>query len=154
VVRNCDASRIKALATFLLLLSNMKALPIEQFMTRSPHTIGLDQTLIRAHGMMREHKVRHLPVLDGGKLVGLVSQRDLEFIESLKDVDPYEVEVSEAMTQDAYTVSPSDDLREVATKMAHHKYGSVVVMKGDDVVGVFTTVDALRALAEVLQTSN
>jgi acetoin utilization protein AcuB len=131
----------------------MKALPIEQFMTRSPHTIGQDQTLIRAHGVMREHAIRHLPVLDGGKLVGLVSQRDLEFIESLKNVDPYEVEVSEAMSQDTYTVSPAADLREVATQMAHHKYGSAVVMNKGDVVGVFTTTDALRALAEVLQTS-
>jgi acetoin utilization protein AcuB len=52
-------------------------LTVERFMTRSPLTIGQDQPLAAAHRMMREHRVRHLPVLDGGMLVGVVSQRDL-----------------------------------------------------------------------------
>ena len=69
---------------------------IDQFMTRAPHTIGYHQTLATAHRMMRELSIRHLPVLDGGKLVGILSQRDLHFIETLKDVDPDEVPVSEA----------------------------------------------------------
>ena len=124
---------------------------VERFMTRAPHTIGQDQTLAAAHRMMNEHGVRHLPVLDSGKLVGILSQRDLHFIETLKDVDPEEVKVSEAMTADAFTVGPRSSIRKVTSEMAERKYGSAVVMDGDRVVGVFTTVDALRVLVGLLE---
>jgi len=132
----------------------MTPLPINQFMTRSIHTIGRDQTLAVAHKMMHEHSIRHLPVLEAGVLVGIVSQRDLEFIESLKDVDPNQVQVSEAMTQDTYTVLPKAEVGAVAKEMAKHKYGSAVVLENGHVVGVFTTIDALRTLAVVLNDSS
>ena len=124
---------------------------IEQFMTQSPHTIGTNQTLAVAHRMMREHAIRHLPVLDAGRLVGILSQRDLHLIETLKDVNPDEVLVNEAMTQEAFTVGPRTSVRKVAAEMADHKYGCAVVLDKDRVVGVFTTVDALRALSGLLE---
>ena len=138
------------LATFLLEARGMTHLLIEQFMTRGPHTICHDQTLATAHRLMREHAIRHLPVLDAGSLVGLVSQRDLEFIETLKDVDPEKVVVNEAMTPQAYTVSPKSEVRAVAAEMAKNKYGSAIVTDHGHVVGVFTAVDAMRVLAQVL----
>lgn len=124
--------------------------PIERYMTKSAHTIGREQTLATAHRVMREHGFRHLPVLDGGKLVGIVSQRDLHLIETLADVNPDEVHVEEAMTSEVFTVAPDAPLAEVARRMADQKYGSAVVMTGNKVVGIFTAVDAERALAEVL----
>jgi acetoin utilization protein AcuB len=141
---------VLAVGSILAEGADMNRLAIDQFMTRSPHTIGQDQTLAVAHKMMHENSIRHLPVLDGGALKGIISQRDLEFIESLEDVDPNEVEVSEAMTQDTYTVNANADLAAVAAEMANHKYGSAVVLQDSRVVGVFTTVDALRVLAKVL----
>ena len=119
-------------------------------MTEAPHSIGADQTLETAHTMMRTHRIRHLPVLRAGKLVGLLSQRDLYLIETLREVDPRTLTVEEAMTQDAYAVSPRASLARVAKEMADKKYGCVVVMDQDDVVGIFTSVDALRALVTVL----
>lgn len=104
----------------------------------------------RAHRMMREHRFRHLPVLTGGKLVGLLSDRDLNLIETLRDVDPTKVLVEEAMTSLPYTVSPDAPLDEVVATMAEHKYGCAVVMQNGQLVGIFTTVDACRALAEML----
>ena len=116
-------------------------------MTAHPHSIGSDQALAAAHRLMRQHGIRHLPVLEGGKLVGLVSLRDLHFIETLRDVDPERVLVSEAMSPDPYTVKPTTPLESAASEMAERKYGSAVVMEHDKVVGVFTTTDALRALS-------
>lgn len=57
-----------------------------------------------------EHQIRHLPVLDGGKLVGIVTQRDLHLVETLKGVDQQTVTVEEAMSQDVYTVEPETPL--------------------------------------------
>ncbi len=125
---------------------------VQKYMTTSPHTIGDDQPMALAHRMMREHHVRHLPVLRGSKIVGLVSDRDLNMVETLIDVDPRKVLVSEAMTQDPYVVPPDVALDEVLSTMAEKKYGSAVITQHDKVVGIFTTVDACRAFADLLQT--
>jgi len=123
---------------------------VERFMTHCPHTIGHDQSLSVAHRLMRQHEIRHLPVLQGGKLVGMLSQRDLHFIETLANVDQDSVAVSEAMTVDTYAVGPRTTLRKVAAEMADHRYGSAVVIEKERVVGILTTVDGLRALSLIL----
>jgi acetoin utilization protein AcuB len=123
---------------------------IRKFMTPNPHTIGQEQTLAVAHRMMRENRVRHLPVLEGGKLVGVLSQRDLHLIETLRDVDQETTTVEEAMTMDVYVTNPNTPLEEAARLMAEHKYGSAVVVDRGKIAGVFTTVDALLALAQFL----
>jgi acetoin utilization protein AcuB len=125
---------------------------IAKHMTTSPHSIGLDQPLSRAHAFMREHAIRHLPVLDGGKLVGMLTDRDLHLVESLKDVDPQKILVEDAMSTVVYAVTPEAPLDEVVSTMAEHKYGSAVIMQSAKVVGIFTTVDACRTLAELLHT--
>jgi acetoin utilization protein AcuB len=122
---------------------------IQKYMTRTPHTIGQEQTLDVAHNVMRQHGVRHLPVLEGGKLVGLLSQRDLHLVETLRDVDPATTTVDEAMTTDVYITGPDAGLDEVASQMAEHKYGSAVIVERGKVMGMFTTIDALNALVSL-----
>ena len=123
---------------------------IGQAMVPCPHTIGRDQPLARAHEVMRTHAIRHLPVLEGGKLVGVLSSRDLYFIETLRDVDPSIVTVEQAMTPVPYVVSEDTPLREVAAAMAEHHYGCAIVTNQRGVAGIFTTVDGMRALAAML----
>jgi acetoin utilization protein AcuB len=125
--------------------------PIRHFMTAAPHSIGRDQTLSVAQERMRTWGIRHLPVLEGGKLVGLLSQRDALFIETLRDVDPTKVPVEDAMTSDVYVVEPDAKLIDVANAMADHKYGCALIADGPRIVGIFTTVDAVRALAGLLE---
>lgn len=123
---------------------------IQKYMTTSPHAIGRDQALTLAHKMMKEHDIRHLPVLDGGVLVGMITSRDVALIETLRDVDPAKVTVEDAMSTTIYSVKPDTPLDEVVNTMAERKYGSAVVMQNNHVVGIFTTVDACRSLAELL----
>lgn len=125
--------------------------PISMYMTEAPHSIGVDQPLSLAQDMMRTHRIRHLPVLRAGKLVGILSQRDVLLVETLNEVDPAHVTVEEAMSQDAYWVTPRTSLGRVAQMMATKKYGCAVVMEEDEVIGIFTSVDALRALADVVR---
>jgi acetoin utilization protein AcuB len=125
---------------------------IQKYMTSAPHSIGAEQTVAHAQKQMKQHGVRHLPVLHGGKLVGLLSERDVALIETLRDVDPEKVTVEDAMSQQVYAVEPTAALDEVASEMAEKKYGSAIVVQNQKVVGIFTTVDACRALAELLVT--
>jgi acetoin utilization protein AcuB len=120
--------------------------PIREFMTPMPHTIGRDQSLSIAHEHMHAWNVRHLPVLDGGTLVGILSQRDVLLVETLRDVDPTKVPVEDAMSTDLYVVDPDVPLSDVAAVMADRKYGCAIVASGRHVVGIFTTIDALRIL--------
>jgi len=76
-----------------------------------------------------------------------VSQRDLYLAESLAGVDPATDTVREAMSGEPYAVPPGAPLEEVAATMAERKLGSAIVVDRGAVIGVFTTVDALRALA-------
>lgn len=134
-------------------MSTHKAIPqIRKYMTTCPLHIEADSTLSEVHAIMRENHIRHLPITENQRLVGIISERDLHLIETLKDVDPKQVTAREAMSQHVYSVEPEASLYDVASSMASHKFGSAVIVQNSKIVGIFTTVDALQALADLLQT--
>ena len=115
---------------------------IAEKMTLSPHTIGRHEKLSRAYEVMREHGLRHLPVLDGGKLVGVLLKRDLHSVEAIAGVDSRVDSIGEAMVGETYAVAPGELVADVARTMAHHKYGCAVVVDRGRVVGILTATDA------------
>jgi len=127
-----------------------RALTVTECMTPSPHCIGLDQTLDLAAERMAELGVRHLPVLEGGQLVGMLSERDIALIRSVVPDQLGRMTVEEGMSGVPYCVEPSTPLRDVARHMALRKLGSAVVAEHGRVLGVFTTTDALQVLASLL----
>ena len=89
---------------------------VEQYMSREPATIGKDEPLVAAHKLMQTHRIRHLPVLHQGRIVGVVSERDLYLLETLKNVDPRREPVEEAIPNAGTRLFVRDDagaLREV-----------------------------------------
>lgn len=127
---------------------------VREVMTAPPVIIEENASVARALTLMRERDIRHLPVTRGGRLVGIVSERDIFLLLSLSGVDADGEPVTEAMTELPYSVSPEARLAPVAREMARHKYGSAVVVDDDGaIVGVLTTVDALRGLADLLETA-
>ncbi len=129
----------------------MKHMPqILKHMTPLPHTIGADIPLKNALSMMREYRIRHLPVQEGGKLIGVLTDRDVKLAASFEETADLKVE--EVMTPDPYTVLPEAPLDEVVFAMAEHKYGCAVIQQSNGkVVGIFTAVDGMRVLGETLQ---
>lgn len=128
-----------------------KAIQVKDYMTPSPHSIGVSLPLTEARKMMNEFHVRHLPVLRRGALVGVVSERDVNMVEATITGELEDVTVEEAMSPDVYTVRPTTPLHVAAEWLAKHKLGSAVVTRGDKVVGVLTTTDGMRALADLLE---
>lgn len=125
---------------------------ISRYMTHQPWTIRKDAKMAQAHELMREHRIRHLPVVEAGKLVGLVSERDLHLIETLPGGDPDEISVEDAMTEPVYIVGAEDPVDDIVEHMAEHKYGSAVIVDRHGAVeGIFTTIDALQAFSDVLR---
>ncbi len=128
----------------------MTPLTVAEYAADTVHSIGIDRTLAEAQRLMQANHIRHLPVLEGKRLVGMVTERDLYMVEALDGVDPETMPVEEAMSQAPYIVKAKTPLIDAALYMWSHKIGSAVVMDGDQVVGVFTRTNALQALIELL----
>lgn len=130
-----------------------KAIPqIQKYMTTTPITINSEQTLQYAKNVMRENHIRHLPVLEGGNLVGIISERDIDFMLNLKGVKLESERVTSAMTTNPYVVSAEAHLDEVCDVMANNKIGSVLVQDNKKLIGIFTWIDALGAMTTLMQT--
>jgi acetoin utilization protein AcuB len=118
---------------------------VDAWMTRSLHVLSGADTVERATALFSEFGFRHLPVVDRGKLVGILSERDL-FVAS-KFTPTHGMKVEIVMSPEPYVVAPSTSLSEVARAMVEQRQGAAVVVDQGRPVGVFTAVDALRALA-------
>lgn len=125
----------------------MSMATIRDHMVRYPFVIGPEQSIREALDLMQELNIRHLPVVSGEQLVGIVSERDLR----AKDKSGHRT-VAEVMRMDVYVVSALTPLAEVAQDMADGKFGSALVVDvNQNVIGIFTTTDALRLLAARLE---
>lgn len=122
------------------------------FMTPFPHSIDVEAPIAQAREMMREHNFRHLPVMSGGALVGVLTDRDIKLLLGPDFGSPREqdLRVRDAYVEQPYVVAASTSVAEVAGTMARKHIGSAIVTKNEKLVGIFTVTDACRALAEVL----
>ncbi|MCP4446742.1 MAG: CBS domain-containing protein [Myxococcales bacterium] len=125
-------------------------LTIDDCMSPGPYTIDVELPASQAKKLMSEHAIRHLPVVEGERLVGIISVRDLYIMQAEKVEGLETVRVRALMKDDPYCVQVGTSLRDVAINMNAHKYGCTVVKDGEKIVGLFTTVDAMRVLANVI----
>ncbi|MDQ3264988.1 MAG: CBS domain-containing protein [Myxococcota bacterium] len=123
---------------------------VRDYMTPNPLVLGVGSSLEKAFRLMQENDIRHLPIVgSGGRLVGLLSDRELSLAKRERGIDPADVLVDELMSKDPFTVTPTTRLEGAAGVMANQKYGCAVVMDGERVAGILTTIDVLRALVEL-----
>lgn len=119
-------------------------------MTREPYAVSSTDTLAHARAMMQSHEIRHLPVSDGGRLVGVISDRELVAVEGIPGVELACIEIARVMNPpvQVWGETPLDDVGELMMK---HKADCVVVQGGHGVAGIFTTSDAISALTDLLR---
>jgi acetoin utilization protein AcuB len=122
------------------------------FMTPFPHSIDVDAPLEDAHRLMREHRFRHLPVMSGGEIVGVLTDRDIKLVlgPDFGTPDERELRVRDAYVERPCVVPASTPVAKVARVMAQNRIGSAIVTKHGKLVGIFTVTDACRALAEII----
>jgi CBS domain-containing protein len=114
-------------------------------MTESPQTAKPDMTAADAAALMRQLDAGVIPVMKDGKLLGLVTDRDLAVRVMAERKDPTSVKLDEIVTRAPETISPDAKLSEAMDLMATHKVRRLPVLKGDDLVGIISLGDAAVA---------
>jgi CBS domain-containing protein len=127
------------------------AMKVGEVMTANVVTIGPEATLTEAARRMRVLDVGPLPVSDGGRLVGMLTDRDIAVRATAEGCDPETTRVSDVMTRDVVCCFEHDDVRQAARSMARYrKRRLVVVDAAGRVVGIVSLGDlALRAQDDV-----
>jgi acetoin utilization protein AcuB len=132
---------------------------VSKYMTQKLITATPDMTVKQAFLLMRTHRVRHIPVVEGEKLVGIISDRDLRrprWADTLDDwTTYYNVDdthmVADVMTRTPETVKASDDIRKAVKIFREQRYGALPVLNRDqELVGILSAQDLLVALEELL----
>lgn len=124
---------------------------VQKYMTYQPDSIQAKATLKEAIDQMEKLKVRHLPVMEGEKVTGLISDRDIKLATSFVEADSALIKVKDICHEHPYQVEPTASLKDVASEMASKRYGSALVVQNGHLVGIFTTVDVCRALHDVIE---
>lgn len=132
---------------------------VKLWMTSNVLTVNSTQSLLEVEQIMRENRIRRVPVVDDGQLVGIISREDIyRALPSIFDpsISPEildqagRVEAGSIMTRSPVTVEPSTPLEQAALMMRTHKFGSLLVMQNEELVGIITETNIFDAFLEVL----
>ena len=132
---------------------------VRELMTKNPLTVPVDTPVVEARRTMLEHRFRHLLVTDGGRLAGMVTDRDirLNMPSPATSLSVWEINyllarmtVGSVMTTSVITVDPNRDVVEAARIMLDHKIGALPVVDGETIIGIMTETDIMRAFAAMV----
>lgn len=132
----------------------MKTTPIQKIMTQNLVKLNLEDTLTKAESLFKSHKIRHLPVVKGDKIVGMLSYNDLLRI-SFADATDDDGDTVETTVYDMFTleqvmskqvsfVNASDPIEVAAELFITKDFHALPVLENDKLVGIVTTTDMIR----------
>ncbi|NIR29993.1 MAG: CBS domain-containing protein [Gammaproteobacteria bacterium] len=126
---------------------------IGELMTASPQCVDVSDTVKTAKTLMLNENIKHLPVLRGERLVGILSDRDVKLAQAVS-TDPNfhdNARVEDVFRSNPYTVPRSEPANRVLSEMAERRIGSVLIVEDEELIGIFTTTDACRCFADFLR---
>ncbi len=117
-----------------------------------PYFARPDEPVAKLFALMKQHNIRHVPIKQGERVVGIVSERDLRWMgmPALVLPDPEEIPIHHVQVNNPYTVEITTPLNIVLQEMSERKIGAAVVVKSGELAGIVTVTDICSALAEVL----
>jgi acetoin utilization protein AcuB len=130
-------------------------LQVKDSMAREVTTLSPGDTAADALALCRERRIRHLPVLEDGRLVGIVSDRDLRsatpaFGDPARSAALSEVRVGDVMAREVITADPDDPIDEAANTMRERRINCLPVLEGGELVGIVTSSDVMESLVYLL----
>jgi CBS domain-containing membrane protein len=132
--------------------------PVSTIMTKNVVKVNLSDELTKVESLFKKHKIRHIPVVNGNKILGMLSYTDLLRISFADAVDDDETEidvtvynmfsVEQVMARNLVTVSPDTTIKEVAEILASKEFHALPIVEGDLLVGIVTTTDLIKYLID------
>jgi CBS domain-containing protein len=119
---------------------------VRDVMTESPRSVEPGETVVKAARVMRDEDVGSLPVLEDGRLVGMITDRDLAIRVIAEAMSPERISVGDVVSPEPVSAAPDDDLDEALRLMARHQVRRLPVVEGERLVGILAQADV--ALAE------
>jgi len=132
---------------------------VERWMKANPITVGPQYSFRHAMNLIRQRGIRHLPVVEGGRLVGIVTDRDVRQASpsAATSLEVHElhyllekIKIRDIMTSEVVTAMPEMPIEAAARLMLTHRIGSLPVLRGMALVGIITETDILSAFVEVM----
>lgn len=135
-----------------------KQIPVSTIMTKNVIKLNLSDDLTKAEMLFKKHHIRHIPVVNSNKIIGMLSYTDLlriSFVDAVDDEDEvvdvtvYNMfTVEQVMAKKLVTVSPETTIKEVAEILSSREFHALPVVEGDLLVGIVTTTDIIKYLLE------
>jgi predicted transcriptional regulator len=132
--------------------------PVATIMTKNVVKLNVTDDLTKAESLFKKHHIRHIPVVSGNKILGMLSYTDLLRISFADAVDEEETSVDitvynmfsveQVMARNLVTVSPETTIKEVAEILASKEFHALPVCEGELLVGIVTTTDLIKYLIE------
>ena len=127
--------------------------PVAAAMTAFPYHVQANDPVSEVERLMEEHGIRHIPVQDGGRVIGMISDRDLHHLvnPALPRRDRERIRARDILVPDPYVVEMSTALHLVVEEMARRQIGSAVVVRHGRLAGILSATDVCRVLGEILR---
>ncbi|MGV1010901.1 MAG: CBS domain-containing protein [Flavobacterium sp.] len=132
--------------------------PVSTIMTKNVVKLLLSDDLTKAESLFKKHHIRHIPVVNGNLIVGMLSYTDLLRISFADAIDEEEQEidvtvynmfsVEQVMARNLVKVTPDTSIREVAQILSKSEFHALPIVEGDLLVGIVTTTDLIKYLLE------
>lgn len=137
-------------------MSVRQRVPVSEIMTTDLIVLNLNDGLDKAEHLFKVHSIRHIPVIDGDKIVGMLSLTDLlrisfadgayEDEENIETIVYNMFTISQVMAKNIESVTPDTTIKEVAEALAAKEYHALPVVKDEKLVGIVTTTDLINYL--------
>ena len=136
----------------------------QEIMTENPVTVGPGVSVAEVWDLMRERVIRHIPVVEGGAVVGMLSDRDLAHFDMARVQTMEGAEglrralatpVINVMSTDVVAVSPDAELGEIVDLLVENRIGAVPVIRPDthELIGIVSYIDVLEAVRDLVDTA-
>jgi len=132
--------------------------PVSKIMTRDLITLGLNDDLYKAEKLFKEHKIRHIPVVEEEHIIGILSYSDLKRISFLDSFDSNEIEIDNAiynmlsirqiMVKNPVVINSTVTVKSVAEILSKNEFHALPVVENKILVGIVTTTDLLKYLLD------
>ncbi len=133
-----------------------KRTPISKIMSNDIITVNKTQSIQEVSNIIKDRKIRHVPVVSGEKVIGMLSKVDLQKISFVNTVDGDELttalydglNIKQVMTKNVKVVQKNDTIYDVATILSQNEFHSLPVLEEDKLAGIVTTTDLIKYLVE------